>query len=350
MLLSIITISASIGIFISFFEKREILSRLISLVPMVTLFISLGYNIMNRDYVSYEWMYKDLVAAERIEPGYIWLQNQLLKFGNPHTIIVFLTAILLFITLFLLNNSTYNLNVIFLAYSTYPLFYDITQLRNTIMYLIVYLGLYFLMKGYKKLFILFVILGSTFHLMAIIYLLFVFFENIPKKKFEKYMIIGTLIAIICSPILVKVFTVVFPSHAVYALKTPGKGIFINIIYIISDVLTVYIIRKLSDENVPAELDHKLDVMYRFSWLAIIALPFSFYFLDIIRIERNTQLVKVIFAAISMKFMSTNKRLIVLVLIIFTSLFTIIMLNITNQTDMINYVDFNSFTEKIGSIF
>lgn len=350
MLQRIILISSFFGIILELFKTNKYLSRYYSIIPIFFLFCIISFNRMSRDFLAYEYAFKNLEYKQSLESGYQYLIDIAIKYGQGQEFIVFLSGLLFIITLMILMKNSSYLNLVIFGYTAYSLMYDITQTRNFIMYLIVSMSIIFVWEKKPFKHYALIAIATQFHSLALFYTPFYFINRIKKRDFEKVMIIVTVVLILVGPILMKLFIIVFPDKSNYALRTPGKGVLINYSAVLFDLIIVWVTKKFSENKIIDQEEEKLNVMYRFVWLSIIVLPFSRFFLEIIRIQRNAQLIKYVFVASSMKYLSLRQKLIVLLLIAVSLGLSTFFIITTNQIDLIKYLDENSLMRKMEVLF
>ena len=314
-------------------------SLYLAFIPSLLLFIILAFNRMSRDYLSYELMFSNYDFRQSLEKGYAFFVEMIAKYGGDHSILVFLTACLFMILLYKLAGSSGYLNLVIFFYSSYVLIYDITQTRNFLMYIIVMFSLILLKerKVFKHYLVLY--LSTLFHKLGFIYFPFYFLCKIKKKNFEKFMIIVSLLIFIFSSQVLQGIGLFIPNKVSYFYRTPGLGVYINYASVIVDLLTIWWIYKKTNLKKNDELTW-IDILYRFCWLSIFVIPFSSYFLEVIRIQRNTLLAKYVFVALSMKYLKLKDRLIVIVILVLTLLMYLFFISYSNQWDLYNYIDTN----------
>lgn len=346
MLLTIILLFSFIAMLLELYRTNKYLTRFYAIVPLFFLFCAISFNRLSRDYASYQLMFTDIDYKNSLESGYSFLISQVAKFKGSHETIVFLAGCVFLFTLFRLMKNTSNINLVIFGYTGYSLVYDITQTRNFIMYLIVSASLVYIVEKKPLKYFLSLFLALQFHALALFYVPFYFSTRLKKKHFEKIIIIVVIIMTILSPILMKAFIMLMPDKATYADRTPGNGVFINYTFVILDVLTVYLVKKFSEKSISQEEEEQLSIYYRFVWLSLAIIPFSKYFLEIIRIQRNAQLIKYVFIAKSMKFLKIEEKILIISLISTSVFLSIWLLKVTNNGDLIEYVDYNVLTDKM----
>lgn len=322
---------------------NKYMSRFLAIVPLVFLFIIIAFNRMSRDYTAYAYAFWDINFRDSLEFGYSKLVDIVEYFGGNHDTIVFLVGVFFIFTLCRLLESTAYVNLVVFFYCAYPLIYDITQTRNYIMCLITILSLFYVIKDKPIRHYLVLFAASLFHSFAFIFAPFYFLCKLNRKKFISIMLWITVILIIGSPIVINMLGLIFPGKMVsYLRRTPGMGVYLNYFYVAMDILTVWWVDKRISKKINEKDSRKMEVFYRFVWFPILIIPFSHYFLEIVRMERNVLLVKYIYVALAMKYLSIRQRLMAIAILAISAISYFVIINSTGQWDLIDYLDDNSF--------
>lgn len=341
MLISITLWFSGFFMLIELINIKRITSKFFAIIPLFFLFIMVAFNRMNRDYENYLNVFNGTYNAERLEFGYLNLINILQKYGLDHTAVVFFVGALLMLVLLKFLKTSNHINMVLFFYAAFPLIFDINQTRNTIMYLIVILSLIFIaekqpIKHYLMLFI-----ASSFHYFSVIYAPFYFLNKLSREKFIKTLVTTTVILGLASPILMELANKLFITFRSYYMgERPGIGIIIIFAQTALDVFTVWWIGKKINNKIEDKNKGIMEVMYRFVWYSIIILPFCFYFLEFTRIQRNALLVKYIYSAFAMRYLTIKQKLFTYFLLLL-SLFLYLFLVIKNgQLELYQYLDEN----------
>lgn len=211
------------------------------------------------------------------------------------------------------------------------------------MYLIVTLSLLFVEKGKPVQFYLSLLIAFSIHRLALIYAPFYYLAR-KKSRTQFIKLIWKLFIIfaIASPIIIKLAAKLFPAKMGFYLQIkPDLGLIIMITYTALDVFTVWwvdrkIRRKLNDDE-----SKKLEVLYRFVWFSLLALPFTAYTFELKRVQRNVLLAKFIYCAIAMKHLTMKQRLFTLLLLITSVIAPIFLMVYNNQMFLFDYLNENS---------
>lgn len=335
--------------FLSLFKTNKYFLIVYNTFLIYLLFIIIAFNRLSRDYKSYQLMFENMEYRNTLENGYQLLVNFLLKYDKNHETILFLSALFFVIVLLKYAKLTDNLSIIIFGYAGYTLIYDITQTRNLIMYLLVILSLKFVSERKPISFVVTILIATQFHALAAFYLPFYVISGKQIKKYERNIIFLTGLLIIFSPIAIKLFTLIVTSKASYATRTPGNGIFINYIFVIIDIVTVWLVKQFSRNSIKNSTS-EMETYYKFTWYSMLILPFSSYFLEIIRIQRNAQLIKYIYISNNFKYLKLKEKILILFIILFNVILAFVLLKITNNWDLVEYIEFNELKYKLDILF
>ena len=142
----------------------------IGIMILVLLFLLFGFNNGNQDYQPYLDIFD--APEEYAEIGYVYLVGFVKLIGGSHSTLVFIIRLCYVATLLrALVVFNGNVAVFFLIYFIYPFIFDITQIRNTIMFGFVLNALIFIYEGKWKSGWFFLVLGALFHNFGVIYFL-----------------------------------------------------------------------------------------------------------------------------------------------------------------------------------
>ncbi|WP_442636622.1 EpsG family protein [Rossellomorea marisflavi] len=317
------------------------ISRFLAITPLFILFILVGFNRDNRDYWNYEFAFEDDIHRRSIEFGYAYLVKIVKQLGGDHTYIVFMISVLLIITILRLLKSSNHINLVIFFYCAFPLIFDVNQIRNLIMYLLIVLSFVFIEKRKPIRYYLMTFLAFSFHSFSVVFLPFYYLCQRNRKTFMKILLSVTAILIVGSPIVTKILTNFFPEKMTFYLKqTPKWGVVVVLIYMTIDIFTVWWV----DKQVKSKLDDKdkrrMEILYRFVWFPIITIPFLFYFLEISRLQRSTLIVKYVYCALAMKYLTFYQKLFTVLLLVLSVSVYITMVFWYSQSDLFGYLDDN----------
>ncbi|MFL2028499.1 EpsG family protein [Loigolactobacillus zhaoyuanensis] len=169
-LLATTTITYLMNLVASFRQRKHRWFEWLFLACMIVL---MGANTNNADFFTYQWLYNAHIPYG--EPGYRVLTRigALLGFNYQQFRLV-LVAIFLIILYRGIQRLTPHTAGFMALYFFYPFFLDVIQLRNFMMMtLLVYASHFLLEKTYRNLalFTLFVLLGASFQVLGVLYLL-----------------------------------------------------------------------------------------------------------------------------------------------------------------------------------
>ncbi len=152
---------------------RHFKKRWLEWLFVLCLIILMGANTNNADFFTYQWLYNAHIAYG--EPGY-----RVLTWLGPHFGLDYqhfrlvLAAVFLIILYRGVKKLTQHSAAFMAFYFCYPFFLDLIQLRNFMMMaLLVYASHFLLEKTYRNLalFTFFVLLGASFQVLGVLYLL-----------------------------------------------------------------------------------------------------------------------------------------------------------------------------------
>lgn len=341
MLLYLAVSFSGIFMLLEFSRVSKFISRFLALTPLFFLFSILSFNRMNRDYWFYQYAFVDERYRTQLEFGYAYLVKTAAKLGFDHTAIVFLAGVLLIFTFHKMLKTSRNLNFVIFFYCAFPLIYDINQTRNLFMYLIVILSLLFIESGKPIKHYLTLFIAFSMHSFALIYAPFYFLCKLTRKKYMSLLWKITIVFGLSSPLVLKALSLIFPvKMAAYMARPTQIDALIYIVYFIIDVFTIWWIDKKISGKIFEEDNRKMEILYRFVWFSMLVLPFIFYFGEINRLQRNALLVKYIYCAIAMKYLTFKQKIFVLGLLIISIIIYLLMLKYFNNTDLFSYLDAN----------
>ncbi len=298
---------------------NKLASRILSIIPLSILFIIVCFNRSNTpDYFDYKnaFDYEYFIG----DIGYFYLTKYLKGVGFSFDVIFFIMSILIILVIYLLARKTSFCSTVILFYVISVLIVNITQIRNTIMYLIIMLSLSYIWENKRLKHYFFVALAVTFHKFAIIYTPFYYLCSKERKKFNYLLLAIVLLSVILAPIAMKVFLIFLPEKmSVYLERRPDFGIIIVFAYVVFDLITILWIDSKTQSHLNDREKRISEVLFRFVFYSIIILPFSFYFLEVKRMQRNAMLAKFIYSAIALGHMSSINRFITIVLLLVSSI-------------------------------
>lgn len=338
----ILAISLS-GIFMTLelFRVNKYTSRFLASVPLFLLFSMVAFNRMNRDYSNYLFAFESEIYRKAFEFGFTFLVNVVEKLGGDHRTIVFLVGSLMMFTLLKTLKTSSYINLVVFFYCIFPLIFDLNQIRNFMMYLLVILSFPYISSGKPIKHYLMLFIAFSLHSFALVYTPFYYLCKKSRRKFLSFMIKATVICFIGSPIVISIATRFFPAKMhVYMSNPPKFGVIIVFLNVIVDVFTVWWVDKAIKDRISEEDNQKLEVFYRFVWFTVIILPFSFYFLELSRMERDVLLVKYIYCALAMKYLGFYQRLFVVCLLIVSAAINLIMVTRYGHMGLFDYLDDN----------
>lgn len=330
-------------VFIETLRVRKVTSWFLALIPLFFLFAIIGFNRESRDYFAYENAFYDDYIKSGFESGYQTLIDFVKYLGFDYTAIVFLTGALFLTVLLKFLKTSNHVNLVIFFYSIYPLIFDINQTRNSIMYLLVILSLIYIIQGKMIKHYIMMFLALSMHVFAAVYLPFYYFCKKNRKQFIRWMVALTVMFFITSPVVMRGVAMIFPEKmSIYLTRGIDFGVIIYWIYSIIDIFTVWWIDKRISSRIEEEDRKKFEVLYRFVWFPILTMPFISYFTEMYRMQRNAVLVKYIYCALAMKYMTMKERLITtLLLLISVGVYTLVIFYYGDRVELFNFVEENA---------
>lgn len=276
-------------------------------------------NYANPDMENYKNLYLVIgqgIRVKSIESGFCLFMAVTNKIGlsyNEFIFIYFTIAILIFIRA--LSFFEKNLRFVLGLYIIFPLFLDIVQIRNFMAMSIVLFSLRYLMKNNFLNIVLYVIgilIASTFHSIALCYLVFLFFIKREKKGvFILLIAIGIMVLLLMFPEVLKNAIHIEKAKRYMENFLYGTQLHTKILFALYFLFYAYILKLLSNNtsNVIRGSEYsKVTLVYKISKVMFIFLPILFFDVDFFRIYRN--LLPVFNATIcnQIKYLSTENRI------------------------------------------
>lgn len=286
---SLLTVSFFI-VFLNIYTKLSVnIKKNITYFLALIVFIVFGFNRMNNDYNAYLFYFENKPIF--VEKGYLIIINILQRIGGNHNWIIIISGIMLVYFFFIKNKNKYTAHVIFL-YSLNYLMFDITQIRNTILLLMISFGIYYSSKKFNKIryYYLFNLIGASIQSLGILYFGFGLLKKLDKKKYIKLILILIFLNFILINIIKVLIIRYFPEKAnIYLDYKPSfTGILFWYILVGLDILN-FIILKVDKEE-----DIFMKNIFRFYLYNLIFLPLTILNIEIFsRLYRNLFLLKCI---------------------------------------------------------
>lgn len=297
-------------LFFSLFELNNKKIEKVNKIPVVMILLIFMMNKTNFDYLNYVEIYKKVpFDVENVEIGFIYFLTILKQIGFQYHMAPTLVSIIFVSVLFLGSNKNNDNAIIIFLYSIYYFIYDINQIRNLLMLIMIILGI-----KYGKKYFLFNLLGVFFHKFGLIYIVFGFLKRVNLKKYIKIIVVLFLVGLLMLPIIKFVSLKIFPEKlGYYYAKIPEFGFFIYYIMVSIDLLVIYFVRGYTNNT---ELQ---ETYLKFFLFTIIFLPFSALSMEIMqRVYRNAFLIKNIFITQKLKKRSLIEKLVLFLVMIFNA--------------------------------
>lgn len=292
-----------------FLKKSKKAIKKINILSIIIIFIIFAFNRETNDTQGYIRRFESPNRYLREDIGYIYLIEAIKFIKGNHFYILFITAVFVTKEYFVKHLNNRYLSLVMLLYSMYALVFDINQLRNSLMVLIVYSLLY--TRNNLK-FFLGLIISSSFHRVGIIYFIFACIRKIKLKKYIKLIFTSFIFSLIFIKFAKYLFLIFVPDRASFYLQyEDGYGYLQFYFYSFIDLFMIYLTRNsVKDKKSKIELKF---ILFPFIFLPFSALSMEFYR----RIYFNTYIVK--FVYLSGKLKKSKKSLFVLILLIMNTL-------------------------------
>lgn len=288
-------------------------SKIINILSICFTVILFAGNTFNGDYNAYLWRY-DSGQLEAFGRGFVLLANVCRDFSLTYNQFLAVICIPCYVAIYFVNLKFSSNFCVFIAlYYSILVFYDINQIRNFIVATLLLIALYFLSQGRKIAFIFCVIIAATFHSIALIYLLVLFFDK-ERVNNKNTILFATLLSIGAS-VVVKalqgryyiVRSIIFflssraEKSVAYTASVINFGVLIPIAgFFCSVFLVVLGIKYLKKYNGYEKYTSIISVCYSALVLSLITLPLNMIDLTFDRILRNFNFLFYIFAGIVIK--------------------------------------------------
>lgn len=202
----------ALGIVLSFFSFLEIISKnrnFFKIVFFVLLFLMLllvglrDGRVVGMDSPAYYEFYLDQLPS--VEIGYKYLNYFFSSLGlNYNIFLLFINFIILFnISKFIRLNSYYLILPLFIYFSDFFFYYSFSGIRQSIAISFAALSIYYIFENKNKLALLLILIGSLFHVTALIFIVAFFVPNARSKisKYAKFFIVLIVGAVLGSYII-----------------------------------------------------------------------------------------------------------------------------------------------------
>ncbi|QDR82015.1 EpsG family protein [Sporomusa termitida] len=348
LLFLILAISFTFLVF-EFIGISRFASKVLSAFPLLLLFITVAFNrSYTLDYYDYKNSFDTGYDSELFDIGFSYLAEFLKFMGLEFESILFIIGVLLIFVILMFTKSSRYTNLVVILYSIGLLIINVTQLRNTIMYLIVFISLIFIQKRKVIKHYLLMFIAISMHKFALIYTPFYYLCTKPRKEFISLVWKGVLIASIVAPIVMNILVWLFPQKlTVYLEREPGLGILIVFVYVLFDLFTIWWIDRKTNNKIDKKDQEMVEVLYRFVFFSIISIPFTFYFLEVKRMQRNALLAKFFYSAMTLQYMNQIDKLITIVLLLISALLPLLVMYYNDELSKFIILDRNVILDFIG---
>lgn len=172
-------------------------SKVVLFLTILFLAVSMSGNTANPDYAGYLLYYDNPKIQNSFETGYKVLSYAFHAMGVNYNVFLLIIFLILLISLMMLAiRLKANPHVIFFLYMFFLVFWDMTQIRFFVMWVLYYASLYYYAKDRKGVSALFFVLSLLFQRSVVIFLFGLLLEKIIKNK-RALIIYLTIIGIMC---------------------------------------------------------------------------------------------------------------------------------------------------------
>lgn len=303
------------------------ISNQIGLLALFLLLLIFGFNNGNHDYKPYVEIFND--PEGYAEFGYVLLVEFVKFIGGGHSTLVLIVGG--FLTLSLLRAAIsfkVNISILCILYFIYPFIFDITQIRNTIMFCFALNGMVY---AYEERWIrsfLFILLGACFHNFGLIYILVIFIYKFYSRDLIKIFLLGLVLMVVLPFALSYVFPLInigrlnslLYSYLSDTIKL--KSILIWGLDYFLFIFVAYNLRKhiLIQPSLLCGDFKKIDFLFKILIIHVVFLGFLMYFFEFNRVYRNAFILRYLFVGVCFPYISLNFRLLVVIYIFLNSLF------------------------------
>lgn len=273
-------------------------SKVLFVFLFVWLWIIFGWNYANGDYQNYLYNYDYeilVVESSPLEIGYIFFAETFKSIGFSFQQFLQIYSLL---GLMLIGSTIYRFSnrpsLVMILYLIYPFFWDVNQIRNFMaMAIVIFFSRYILTerRNYLK-FLLGILLASSFHTVAFIYILFIFINKVSIKTLTIYCIVSFLMIALTYDTTVSFISNVFQEKSMDYFTTTTSYLTKTCILIYFLLIIMLLVRALNSykENIKdyCNKNKMLDVELVLK-ANIILLFLSYFMLDnlhLLRVFRN----------------------------------------------------------------
>lgn len=340
MILITTTLTLCLGFaLLEFKGLRDQTHRIFLAIGSGLLFILMGLNRLNPDYEGYVGSFYN--GNSNHEIGYQLLNRLFKALHLPFETLMALMALLLLSVLWVGLRGHWNSWVIFF-YLIFPLALDMSQMRNTFMYLIVILALLLFANRSRVAYFISVLLAASMHVLGAMYLPLTFILKTKRRTFFKWIGIFAL-SLFAAVLGLRLANSLWTLHPeiVEEIKVIDRFFFATQVLEISIDLFTYwwLDRKLKDRLDP-QTSARMESLYRFGWYSALYLPLLLISSQMYRFRRNAQLVKYIYSGIAMKYLGIKDKLKLIGLIMANLVLVLVFMVMANDHSVYTYFDHN----------
>lgn len=284
--------------FLNIFKLKK--NKIILLISLLMFVVLAGASTSDPDWLGYQSLYYSSInKAVAVEPGFRIFESIFLRLGFSYeTFRIILSFVIFWYLFYILNKYVGKESISFFIvfYSLFSLFYDSIQLRNTIAFLFVLHGLYYLINDEKygiKKYVLFIIIASSFQILMSLYIFFVIYKFKNKSVWLFFLIIislGLFILIIINGMKIPfidywISGIMKSKFSMYIDETTRLGFLYPSALQVVNLLYIFSLSKLSNK---LDSDNKKNMTFFMfiNCVALIYVPLFTINLNMYRLSRN----------------------------------------------------------------
>ncbi|HFU3980232.1 TPA: EpsG family protein [Streptococcus suis] len=291
-----------IVVFLGFIIKD---SKFINTVIVLFIWIIMGFNYSNADYLNYQYSYLLIGSnyySSNMEIGYQFLMkiSNYLDLTYQQFVMVISMVGLLLITSTIKKYSNHP-NTVLALYMIFPLLLDTVQLRGFLSMSIVVFAIRYLevenkINIFKYLSL--IAIAFSIHFSAFFYFLFIIIFFIDEKKILAISASVTLFFVVFQSKIFQIASIVIPIARLkrysFGMNISYTTFFIYILYILFNIFIVFKVRKeyekqylkFHDDKIILKRRSFLTIVLKLNYISLLILPFIMTALEYFRIHRN----------------------------------------------------------------
>lgn len=251
--------------------RKEKFFKIIQFLFILILFILYAFNRGNTDYENYVKIFNGEMEVH--DKGYIFLSDIIKSLGGTYNYVPLVAGFFLIIYFFYFYKTDYTITFIFL-YFMLSFIFDFNQIRNTLCSGFLLIGLLYLNKNRKIVYLIFNIIAIFFQRFGLLILLFFVLNGYDLKKYKKIVFIALILGFCLMNFFPYILNNFFPDKAYYLEKKTHLSPLAYAIYLSINLIILKLME--TKEKLKEEDMYKKMILF-----PIIFLPTSLYFLEIL---------------------------------------------------------------------